>query len=282
MNVRFLGRYFKSLHMNKFLWVIFGGYFIAWAIGFVNFESQKEQLQSLQKKILSVGLLLHFGILICYAARGSSTISQLIEWVSPFLITLIAAFVEWRGKIRFFTLFALPGAMILMLLNIQHQQPLPVDGEAAQTLWFWIHISFMLVSFAGFFTAVSSALMYLLQSRQIKSKHPGKFFLKLPALDTLDRTHFRAMVWGSILFTLGILSGLFWATHLQQLGPIIADPKVIMSFITCALYWVIISLRLSNLRRGQKIALGTLIAFAFLFTTIAISYVMPSAFHRGL
>jgi len=43
------------------------------------------------------------------------------------------------------------------------------------------------------------------------------------------------------------------------------DPKVILSLLTGFFYWMIFGLRLLTLRRGQKIALGTLLVFALLF-----------------
>ena len=107
-------------------------------------------------------------------------------------------------------------------------------------------------------------------------------FPKLPALDTLDAMHFKTLLGGVILFSLGILSGLFWATDLKKLDDILRDPKVLLSFLTCAIYWVIVSLRLSALRRGQKIALGTLLAFGLLFATFMSSYYLPSAFHGSV
>lgn len=268
--------------MVTYFWIIFAGYFLSWMITFVNFESPKEYFWGWQKKILAASLLMHFGIVICYAARGSETVVRLLELAAPFLILVAAYALEWKTRIRFFMLFALPGALLVTLLVILHRQIKPDLHQWTESAFFWAHILFVLAGLAGFFLALFSALMYLLQSRQLKSKRPGNFFVKLPALDVLDRIHFRSLVWGDILFTLGILSGLFWATHLRELGPLFLDPKVLLSFLTCGVYWLIISLRLSSLRRGQKIVAGTLVAFGLMFATLAASYVMPSAYHRGL
>ncbi len=262
--------------MSKFLWIIFVGYLISWVISLFNFESRREHLEAWQKRILLTCLFLHFGILICYAARGVSTVGLFLELASPFLILVVAAFMEWRLKVRFFILFALPGALLITFLGILHQEPATALQTWAEGAWFWAHILFMMAGFAGFFTALSSAVMYLMQSRQLKSKHPGRFMVKLPALDTLDKVHFRSLVWGSILFSLGILSGLFWATHLRKLGPLSTDPKVILSVVTCALYWIIIGLRLSSLRRGQRIVAGTLVVFVLLFATMMTSHIVST------
>ncbi|MGH7198010.1 MAG: hypothetical protein ACREH5_04625, partial [Candidatus Omnitrophota bacterium] len=78
-----------------------------------------------------------------------------------------------------------------------------------------------------------------------------------------------------------ILSGLAWATEMRELGSVLKDPKVALSFLTCLLYWVILAFRLSALRRGQKIAVGTLLVFALLFVTLLSSTYAPSEFHKG-
>ncbi len=143
--------------------------------------------------------------------------------------------------------------------------------------WFWVHIGLMYAGFAGFITAVASAAIYLFQSYQLKSKHPGAVFLKLPSLDVLDRIHFRALSLGVVLFSLGILSGFFWARDLKGLNEIFKDPKVILSFFTCFFYWLVFLVRLSAIRRGQKIAAGTVFAFLLLAVTFMSGHLAPAA-----
>ena len=180
----------------------------------------------------------------------------------------------------YFILFLLPMALLAALAFVWgHENSSAVWVRNA---WFWAHTGSILAGLSGLITAVSSAGLYLWQSAQLKSKHPGEMFLKLPSLDTLDKIHFRALIGGIILFSLGILSGLFWASNKQELGGILHDPKVLLSFLTCAIYWLIVSMRLSAMRRGQKIALGTLLAFGLLFATFMSSVYLPSYFHRGI
>ena len=150
------------------------------------------------------------------------------------------------------------------------------------SLWFTMHLIFIFMGLAAFVMALLSAVMYLVQSSQLKSKHPGALSLKLPSLDALDRLHFRSLSLGVLLFSLGIASGLYRARDLNEAGLILRDPRVVLSFLTCLLYWIIFGLRLLAIRRGQKIALGTLLVFILLFMTVTSSYVAPSAFHRGL
>jgi ABC-type uncharacterized transport system permease subunit len=147
--------------------------------------------------------------------------------------------------------------------------------------WLWVHFGLILLGLAGLATAVGSAALYLWQSSQLKSKRPGAIFLKLPSLDALDRVHYRALIIGVAFFSLGILTGFFWASDIRAMGSIWRDLKVSLSFLTCFLLWVLAGVRITTIRRGQKIAVGTLIVFALLFLTFFSSYYAPSAFHQG-
>ena len=183
---------------------------------------------------------------------------------------------------RFVALCSLPVVSSFALWALWQARGASGDAVWVKDAWFWTHVGFLCAALSGLVMAVLSALLYLWQSHQLKSKHPGKAFFRLPALDTLEKVHFRMLAGGVIFFSLGILSGFFWASDLREMRTLWHDPKVTLSFLTCALYWVILSLRMSALKRGQKIAAGTLVVFALLFVTFLSSYYAPSSFHRGL
>ena len=270
--------------VTEFLfWIVLAGYWLSWLFYFLNFEIQKESYFIAAKKILVACLSLHFFLILGVSATHGWPATQRLEAMVPFTILLLSFVMELKYRARFLTLFSLPAAIFLTLFVLLWHAHRASGAETwAQDAWFWMHSGFIFLGLVGFVMALSSAVMYLLQSSQLKSKHPGKTFLKLPALDTLDKIHFRSLVGGVILFSLGILSGLYWATDLEELNQIIRDPKVLLSLLTCFMYWLIVALRISALRRGQKIAAGTLIVFLLLFATMMSSYYAPSPFHRGL
>lgn len=148
--------------------------------------------------------------------------------------------------------------------------------------WLWLHMSLIFTGIAALVLAMISAVLYLTQSRELKSKHPGGISTTLPSLERLDLFHFKALTVGVVLFTLGILSGFFWATDMRRIGDIWKDSKVLLSVFTCLMYWAVLSIRAGQLRRGQKIAIGTLLIFVLLVATWMSSLYAPSAFHKGL
>ena len=267
--------------IHWFFWLIFAGYFTSWLFYFAYFESEKEVFFFLGRRLLTLNLFFHFAFLVYFLSQKSMDTALFFEFSIPFIILLLSFFMEWRYRAKFLVLFSLPIVLLISMLAASQSWRYSTDAWA-QRVWLWIHFGFILAGLAGFVAAVSSAIMYLWQNSQLKSKHPGQNFLKLPSLDTLDKIHFTSLAWGVILFSLGILTGVIWATGLKELGALFRDPKVILSFITCAMYWVIVSLRGSSFRRGHKIAAGTLVVFLLVFLTIASAHYVPSAFPRGL
>lgn len=268
---------------NLFI-VILLGYLTSLLFYFVSFEMQREGASLWGRRAAAASLTLHAAYLAAlYAGRGEFMVRGVAEAFSigAFLMLLASLVLEIRFGAMFLMLFSLPIALFFNLLSLLLSPKTAPLGPAQSFLWHWLHLGFILIGFSGIILAVAGALMYLLQSYQLKSKHLGRAFLKLPALALLDRLHFIALSWGVILFSLGILSGVFWAQSIQELSGAMKDPKVILSFVTCLLYWAILGFRFSTLRRGHKIAVGTVLVFALLFATMLSSLYCPAGIHKG-
>jgi ABC-type transport system involved in cytochrome c biogenesis permease subunit len=261
------------------------GYFLALVLYFVNFETRRDVSLAWARRLSAAGLGLHaIFIAALFWEEKRAVIVNLSEYavIGAFLIVFVSFAVERRFKTRFLMLFSLPMALFFSVLAVA----LSHRGEGAgagvpETAWLWAHTGLIAAGFAGFILAFAGAAMYLLQSRQLKSKSLGRVFLKLPSLGTLDRLHFTALAWGVVLFSLGVLCGLVWAHERQEIADVLKDPKAPLSFLTCLFYGAVLAFRLSALRRGQKIAIGTLVMFALLFVTLMSSTVAPTEFHRG-
>lgn len=261
---------------------IFFAYLTALVLYFLSFELQHEALYRPARRLVCLTLTAHGALLLLHALRPGYAVNSLVETIGivSFLMIAVSFVIEWRAKTRFLMLFSLPIVLLFSLLSVLlNQADAPL--RAREPGWLWLHTGLILSGFTFFILSVSSALMYLLQSRSLKSKHLGNVFLKLPPLPALDRLHFVSLSAGVILFSLGIVTGFIWATELREVGQILKDPKVTLSFLTCVMYWVVLSLRLSALKRGQKIAMGTVFIFIFLFVTLMSSVYSPSGFHRG-
>lgn len=256
--------------------VVIFGYAATFVLYFINFELRSESLTSWAQRAVILTLSAHAGSIVYLVLNtGGLGGSSLAHHVIPLLIVALCYFMELRWGGRNLLLFALPITILFCLLAVFSVSG-PITQQGAASPWFFLHAGFIFCGFAGFLAAVSSALMYLTQSAQLKSKHLGRVFVRLPSLGALDRIHSRSLMIGVVLFSIGILCGLFWAGRLNGTSLLPKDPKVILSFFTCALYCVILGLRLSNVRRGHKIALGTVIAFIVLIATFISAHTTPS------
>jgi ABC-type transport system involved in cytochrome c biogenesis permease subunit len=110
--------------------------------------------------------------------------------------------------------------------------------------WFWVHVTTLLFAYATFALAAMLGLIYMLQFKEIKKKHLGYFYTRLPSLHVLDAMNSRAVVVGWLFLTVGVVVGIVWTAQALALSPdnsnlqamSLQDPKVFIAFLTWAVY----------------------------------------------
>ncbi len=194
------------------------------------------------------------------------------------------------------SLLVLTWTIVLIYLNLEHHYrhkmlgafvlPIVVAGAGAALAlprgaalltpaptgpWLWTHVSLVLVGNAAFVFAFSTALMYLIQERQIKSHNPGTLSFRLPSLELLDDLCYKFLIVGFPLLTLGLITGSIWAQHLW--GAFWTwNFKQIWSLITWTIYAGLLVARLFLGLRGRKAAIVSIVGFgAVLFTLLGVS-----------
>src|SRR5437868_9120028 len=78
---------------------------------------------------------------------------------------------------------------------------------------FEVHVSSLLFAYASFALACVIGITYVLLFKEIKAKHLGFFYARLPSLQVLDRMNQRAIVIGWIFLTISIIVGGIWAAQ---------------------------------------------------------------------
>src|SRR6266566_3266009 len=114
-------------------------------------------------------------------------------------------------------------------------RPLPPVLDSA---WLPIHVVLSVVGDAVFALAFSASLLYLVQERRLKARRAPGVLRYLPSLETLDRVNYGCLVWGLILLTLGMVSGIVWA-HTAWGGFWSKEPKLVLSFVIWGIYVVL-------------------------------------------
>ena len=169
-------------------------------------------------------------------AGATSAISTFV-W----LLALSYLYIEMTTDERAMGVFILP--LLVALQAIPAFRPGVEDrAPVLQGPLFGVHVSSLLFAYASFALACMIGITYVLLFKEIKAKHLGFFYQRLPSLQTLDVMNARAIVVGWLFLTCGLVVGGIWATqiggstdpHAQAMS--IADPKILVALLSWGMY----------------------------------------------
>src|SRR5206468_10687973 len=143
-------------------------------------------------------------------------------------------------------------------------RPLP---PVLDSVWLPIHVGLAFLGDAVFALAFSASLLYLVQERRLKAHRGPSLLRHLPSLETLDRLNYACLVWGLVLLTLGMVTGIIWA-HAAWGRFWSSDPKVLFSFLIWGIYAILLQGRMIAGWRGRWAATLTIAGFAVLVLSL--------------
>ncbi len=233
-------------------------------------------------------ILLRLAVIVHTAVLG------LAVWQSPSHVPFLrladaALFFTWVVALNY-VLFDLlypvkiAGAFVLPLVSVFLLGTLGAPGTAAAATVpalsgprLVFHILFAYLSYVLFALSFFSALIYLLQERQLRRKAFFIFFYRLPPLDVLDRFSERFIEVGFPLLTIGLIAGALWAQTAWHAW--FSEWKVIWSVITWFIYGVYLALRLVLGWRGRRAAYVSLAGFAAVLANLYVINAFASKLH---
>ena len=227
--------------------------------------------------LLFLGFLIHTLTIGFWTIQtGYFPVYNLRESLSFFAWAIIGVYllIQVRFNIMVLGSFLSPLAAVMMISSsfLPHQTG-PVN-PLLQNIWLMVHVVTIFIGNAVFAVAFLAGIMYLIQERQIKSKHLGAFYHRLPSLEVLDALNYNCLILGFPLLTLGMLSGSVFAQY--TLGTFWRwDPKEVWSLITWLLYAALLHGRLVAGWRGRRSALISIIGFLVLiFSFLAVNFLV--------
>jgi ABC-type uncharacterized transport system permease subunit len=185
-----------------------------------------------------------------------------------FLLVLLYLFAHWRFKLESLSVFVFPLVFVAALVATMGNPVSAWSSPVVRSTWLTVHIVLVLLGLAALLLAAIASLVYLFQEHELKSKKPRKSYYHLPALGTLDDVISQAMAVGFVLITLAVIAGSTWGFIELQSGWL-ADPKIVISFITWGVYMALVFLRTVAGWRGRKAAIMTVTVSAFAALTWA-------------
>jgi ABC-type transport system involved in cytochrome c biogenesis permease subunit len=178
--------------------------------------------------ILVGGALAHtFVIGMQTMEAGHVPITDASTAISTFvwLLALAYLYTEMTTDERSMGVFILP--LLVALQTIPALNPGVEERSAVlQGPLFGIHVSFLLFAYACFALACVIGITYVLLFKEIKAKHLGFFYARLPSLQVLDRMNQRTIVIGWICLTIGMIAGAIFAAQARALPSAAGDPRV--------------------------------------------------------
>jgi cytochrome c-type biogenesis protein CcsB len=236
----------------------------------VGIAVRQELPRTLFPRLLGGGFAAHaLSIAVRSWNAGHLAVTSFDEALSFLALVLVGVFllVQLRRPLVALGAVVSPLAFGLILASdavYRGAQPLPPVLDSA---WFPVHVVLSVLGDAVFALAFSASLLYLVQERRLKA-HRGRHVLRfLPSLETLDRVNYRCLVWGLILLTLGIVSGIVWA-HTAWGRFWSSDPKLVFSLVTWAIYVVLLQGRMTAGWRGRWAATLTIAGFAVIVLSL--------------
>jgi len=236
---------------------------------------------------LAVGFALHAAVLVLrFAAGGYTPGTSLGEGLSLFGWLLVAGFlaVQWRYRLPIIGAFVMPLVVAVVLPAVLLRNPEAGDAnpvpEALRVAGMPVHIAIAFAGIAAFGLATGVAAAYLLLERQVKHKHFGVLFSRLPSLDVLDGLGNSLMRWGFLALSVTLISGAFFAK--QAWGDYWRwDPKLTLSLVGWLVYAALVHARMFAGWRGRRAALLTMVGFVILFGSFVGLRIFPTGVHTG-
>jgi HemX protein len=215
-------------------------------------------------------------------AGPTSAISSFV-W----LLALAYLYTEMTTDERAMGVFILPLLVALQLIPAFHPG---VESRSAvlEGPLFGIHVLSALFAYASFALASVIGITYVLLFKEIKAKHLGIFYARLPSLQILDRMNQGAIMIGWIFLTVALIVGAIWSARAGGYAPgtpqvpvmSLQDPKIFVALVC----WGVYSFEVFAARRigwgGRRTAYLSALAFAIvLLNFVPISYFVPNS-HR--
>jgi len=238
--------------------------------------------------VLIFGALAHtFVIGMQTMEFGHMPVAGATSAISTFVWLLVLSYLhlELTTDERAMGVFILPLVVALQTIPAM-KSSVEASSEVLKGPLFGVHVSSLLFAYASFALACMIGITYVLQFKEIKAKHLGFFYTRLPSLQALDRMNHVAIVIGWIFLTVGLIVGFVWAQQArgyaagspQVQAMSLGDPKILVA-VVC---WVVYSFELFAARLigwgGRKTAYLSLIGFSIvMFNFVAIGYFMTKS-----
>jgi ABC-type uncharacterized transport system permease subunit len=189
---------------------------------------------------------------------------------ATWLLGVVFLFAQRRHKLDAVGAVVAPAAVIgLVAARLSPS----VDGTEALGVLGRVHISLAAIGLAIFALATASAVLYLLEERQLKKKRLSPLVKKGAALETLDRLAHRCVQVGFPLFTIAMITGAMFSAR-KGAG---YRPEYGIAVVAWISFATLLVARLTAGWRGRRAAIMTIVGFAAALTVLGVYLIRAAA-----
>ncbi|HKC61712.1 MAG TPA: cytochrome c biogenesis protein CcsA [Myxococcales bacterium] len=241
----------------------------------------RDRLVSAGRLLLFAGLVLH---LASFAAAVSVSHGEGLAragfgsdaWKGGQLFSILAAAtvagylaLDLRYRLPVAGAFVAPVTVAVMVpAHLVHGGTRAIAPELTHSTALALHVFSAAAGTAALALAFALSLLYLASERQLKSKHPGRLFARLPSLELIDRVGWHLSVWGFVFLSVAIATGSLVSREASGSAFPLA-PKQGFAVLAWALLAGLIQARLVAGWRGRRLAFLVVAGFLLLVATYA-------------
>jgi HemX protein len=200
--------------------------------------------------------------------------------VVSLLLIAAALGLDLLRTIPILTIGALPLALASLILAAATGEPQDPTAPFASTPIAGLHAVLILCAYVAFAVAFVTALLFLIEQRQLKAHGTPASLGLMPSLETSYRMTLRSVVAGVILLTGGILCGYLYAREkLTASSGWRMDPKIIVTSAVWLGFLIVAILGAVPSFKGRRTAVASALCFVI---SMAASWISSfwSGFHR--
>ena len=263
-------------------------YAVAVVVYAIHFAKRQVSVGRAATTLLLLGVLAHTFVIGMQTMEvrhvpfsNTSTAVSSFVW----LLALSYLYLEVTTDERAMGVFIVP--ILVGLQTIPAFNPgIDIRDPVLDSPWFWVHVTSLLFAYATFALAAMLGLTYVLQFKEIKKKHLGYFYERLPSLHVLDAMNSRAVAVGWLFLTIGVVVGVVWAAQALALSPnnsnlramSLQDPKIFIAVLTWAVYSFAMFARKTLGWNGRRAAWLSAVGFVIvLLNFLPVSYFVTTS-----
>jgi ABC-type uncharacterized transport system permease subunit len=241
-------------------------YAAACALFFVHLARGSASAGTWASRVLAGAIAAHVAFLGCdYLLLGNTPMADISDALAVLSLLIALAFLITMRRHRLTVLgaFITPVTLLLLLASGLRGSVPPVP-ETVRSALLPLHVAVNLLGIAAFALAFAAAVGYVIQEQLLRRKHVIGVFQRLPALDVLDSIGLKSVTAGFPLFTIGLVTGTFWAAR----GGLGLSAGQGFGLVAWLFFGSVLLARVAAGWRGRRAAIGTMIGFLFALAAI--------------